>query len=611
MLPDTVGTFPLVIYIHGGGFTGGDRDVILSNGTRLQEIKYFLEQGIAYASMGYRLIETTGQDTVGVKKCVGDSKLGLQTIRYFADQLHIDPDRIALIGSSAGAGTSVWLGTRSDMADPVATNPVLGMSTRVCAVVALGTQGTYDLYRWESEVYHDYDGQGTDYTVDSMSNLLSFQRFSNFYGGLDSNYHFLYDSALIQYRQDMDMFYHMSSDDPSLYINNPSTAVLPSQDVFHHALQAKYLNDYAINANLSELKANIPYLNINTTGGESSTAFLERNLNNCSLTVGDPPSLALNAILAPSERICSNGVESVSIEVVNNGTTTITNFQAGFSVNEDSIVEESFVVNLEMGDTTIVTFATAANLITGDEFMLTAFVSADNDVNTTDDTLSQFITFARDVFEPNDNVAAELPLVGVLNNAAICDALDRDLFKFLVQPDRPNVQITYKGGGELVYMRLTPYDPSGSLTIIDSTSTDTSGEAILTLNGIAAQSYMIELEGGGALMEPDSYYLRVQHSDTPFSIRTDLDEAIFEDQFLLYPNPNTDQFHLQFSIYTVTNLDIRIVDIYGKEVFRESGTTTTGENRFSFNLAGVAEGIYFVGIRLEGHSFAKRMQIVR
>ena len=295
-LPDNTESYPLVIYIHGGGFTGGSRDVVLDNQDRLADIKFFLEQGIAYASIGYRLLETNGPDEEGVIKCLSDSKRALQFIRYYADDLNIDPTRIVLSGSSAGAGTSLWLGTRSDMADPNAQDPILQSSTRVCAVALSASQSTYDLHKWESEVYLDFDGQGTNFTADSMVNVLGFERFSNFYGGVDSVEQMLSDPDLIQYREDVDMLFHMSDDDPPIHFRNASGAVHPSQDLFHHSLHGVVIYENALAANISEVKADIPAQAINTTDGESRNDFLVRHLNACML-----PSSVKNPVV--SERL--------------------------------------------------------------------------------------------------------------------------------------------------------------------------------------------------------------------------------------------------------------------------------------------------------------------
>ena len=146
-LPDTDGTFPLVIFIHGGGFTGGNPGTVFSDPERRETVKYFLDRGVGLISLGYRLISEDESDPDGVIKSLTDAKLGLQFIRHYAENLHIDPERIAVMGSSAGAGTSLWLGVRDDMADPDSTNPILRESTRVSAVFTSGTQSTYDIYK--------------------------------------------------------------------------------------------------------------------------------------------------------------------------------------------------------------------------------------------------------------------------------------------------------------------------------------------------------------------------------------------------------------------------------------------------------------------------------
>ena len=46
-LPDTVGNFPLVIYIHGGGYNSNSPDIVLSSAERMQDIKLCLENGFA------------------------------------------------------------------------------------------------------------------------------------------------------------------------------------------------------------------------------------------------------------------------------------------------------------------------------------------------------------------------------------------------------------------------------------------------------------------------------------------------------------------------------------------------------------------------------------
>ena len=286
-LPDTTGNFPLVIFIHGGGFISGTPDIVTTP-ERRQDIKYFLENGIAFASVGYRLINNTGPDNEGVIKCLNDAKRALQFIRYYSNDLHINPTTIALQGRSAGASSSYWLGTRPDMADPNATDPILQESTRVCAVDLYGSQATLDMYKWETQVFDNFDGNGTNYTLDEMENLMGFERTSNFYGGFNSISQILVDPALIQYRQDVDQLFYLSNDDPPLFISSQSLAVHPSQDLVHHSFHGREIHNTALAVGVSEVKADIPALSINTTNGESGIEFLLRHLNSCSITTSIP-----------------------------------------------------------------------------------------------------------------------------------------------------------------------------------------------------------------------------------------------------------------------------------------------------------------------------------
>ena len=105
------------------------------------------------ATADYRLIRKP--EEIGVIKSLRDRALCLQFIRRHADRLGLDPQRVVLMGASAGAGTSLWIGTTDDLADPGSADPVLRQSTRVSGVVLLETQATYDIGRWSIDVFPD------------------------------------------------------------------------------------------------------------------------------------------------------------------------------------------------------------------------------------------------------------------------------------------------------------------------------------------------------------------------------------------------------------------------------------------------------------------------
>jgi len=126
---------PLVIHIHGGGFRGGDK-----RGVDVRALKAYLDQGISFASMNYRL-----SDVGPYPIMMNDSARGLQFIRSKAAEWNLDPKRIACYGGSAGAGISLWLGFHEDLADPKSEDPVARQSTRIVAAGTLNGQSTYDM----------------------------------------------------------------------------------------------------------------------------------------------------------------------------------------------------------------------------------------------------------------------------------------------------------------------------------------------------------------------------------------------------------------------------------------------------------------------------------
>lgn len=132
---------PLVIFIHGGGFVGGDKSSWRSHPL----LEQLLDKGVSCAAINYRF-----REQAPIQEILHDAARAVQFLRSKAGEWNIDKNHIAAMGGSAGAGTSLWLTTRDDLADPASANPVLRESSRVRACVINSTQATYDITRWES-----------------------------------------------------------------------------------------------------------------------------------------------------------------------------------------------------------------------------------------------------------------------------------------------------------------------------------------------------------------------------------------------------------------------------------------------------------------------------
>jgi para-nitrobenzyl esterase len=269
--PGTAAPTPLVVYIHGGGFLGGSKDELYDRYP--EDLRELVAAGVAVASIEYRLL-ASDIDTEGVIKCLGDSRRALQYLRRHAASLNIDPDRVAVAGTSAGAGTALWLGTHDDMAEADSSDLVVAQSTRVRAVAVYETQATYDLVRWTTDIFDPFD-------LDLFQTAESFglmQQLLNFYGITERDD--LFSPAIEAYRADVDMLALLSSDDAPIWVENAverQTFPLSSGALFHHPFHATAVVD-AAGAVGVEAVAYVPELGIAPETDETAAAFLIRHL---------------------------------------------------------------------------------------------------------------------------------------------------------------------------------------------------------------------------------------------------------------------------------------------------------------------------------------------
>ncbi|HEY3325382.1 MAG TPA: alpha/beta hydrolase [Planctomycetota bacterium] len=132
---------PVIVFIHGGGFRGGDK----SGYRKRDQLQPFLSAGVSCAAINYRFLTHAP-----IQDILHDAGRAIQFIRSKAGEWNVDKTRLAAWGGSAGAGTSLWLDTREDLADAKNADPVLRESSRVSCAVLTSTQATYDLTKWDA-----------------------------------------------------------------------------------------------------------------------------------------------------------------------------------------------------------------------------------------------------------------------------------------------------------------------------------------------------------------------------------------------------------------------------------------------------------------------------
>jgi acetyl esterase/lipase len=132
----------LVLVIHGGAWKAFSKERI----HRFVDVRTLLDAGISVAAINYRFIPEDPAEGANppVKAPMHDSARALQFLRSKATEWHIDGTRIAAVGGSAGACTSLWLAYHDDLADPESDDPVSRLSTRLYCAAALNAQTTLD-----------------------------------------------------------------------------------------------------------------------------------------------------------------------------------------------------------------------------------------------------------------------------------------------------------------------------------------------------------------------------------------------------------------------------------------------------------------------------------
>ncbi len=128
---------PVVFYIHGGGWQGGDKKT---------NPQAYLDKGISVVAINYRYVKNAVEEGVKppVQAPLHDAARALQFVRSKAAEWNLDKKRIGATGGSAGACSSLWLAFHDDLAEPQSEDPIARESTRLYCAAVNGAQVSLD-----------------------------------------------------------------------------------------------------------------------------------------------------------------------------------------------------------------------------------------------------------------------------------------------------------------------------------------------------------------------------------------------------------------------------------------------------------------------------------
>lgn len=160
------GPRPVIIYLHGGGWDGGDkRSGVYAN------ILDQTRRGAVVIDANYRLAPT-----VRFPAPLQDIKRLVRWIKVHADELGVDPRRITVSGHSAGGNLASMVGVTNGLFEPPLDPsdpddaPLIGVSSEVAAVVDIAGPVDYAQFiervpSLASKAFSDYLDTTTDAAV--------------------------------------------------------------------------------------------------------------------------------------------------------------------------------------------------------------------------------------------------------------------------------------------------------------------------------------------------------------------------------------------------------------------------------------------------------------
>ncbi len=273
-LPNASQPTAIVIFIHGGGFVSGYKEIAYG-AFGADDIRTYLRNNIAFATISYTFLEQTGE-TDGVLKPMNDVKRALQYIRSRAADFNLNK-KVVLTGKSAGAGTSLWIAFHDDMKDLNNPDLVLRESTRVSGVAVHESQASYNVDRWLNDVFADYNLTLNDVA----SNPVLANKITRLYGIQSMDEYDLPQTRA--YREKVDMLALFTPDDPEIWVSNIKQPVIyptSSGVMVHHAFHARELKMRAdvLGVNNVVYYGRDPLLYADPSN-EDLTTFVMRKLN--------------------------------------------------------------------------------------------------------------------------------------------------------------------------------------------------------------------------------------------------------------------------------------------------------------------------------------------
>lgn len=209
---------PLIIAFHLGGFTHGHRSLMypwkfsFDLGFPWISIANLDNRKIAYAAVSYALVSDVNGRNIMTSLNDCKSYVDFFSNPVNAAKYNVDPTRIILMGRSAGASASLWIGLQN-------------IYPNIKGLVCFDPQASLDLDLWETTIFHGNQDL-KDYCRDQMTK-----------NNIPDLHNWLYRNPLnASDRTSLHLLDLIDPTDPEVYLvsYNQSSYIEPDGDFLHH-----------------------------------------------------------------------------------------------------------------------------------------------------------------------------------------------------------------------------------------------------------------------------------------------------------------------------------------------------------------------------------------
>ncbi len=401
----------------------------------------------------------------------------------------------------------------------------------------------------------------------------------------------------------------------------------------------------------------------NTLGWESrrsNALFYGGGLLNCSLS-NDLALISINNDPTEFNYVCDSSPVVISATIANTGLNPQSNFTMRYQIDNETPIEETFTGTLNSGQQIVYEFDTTVALSEAGEYVLTVEVVLSGDQNSTnndgelefyatiDATTIDFVEdFEVNGFPPNgwfiinpDGAATWEQRSGILGSGgslSVTAFMNNYTYNAQGQEDIFQTEIfdlTFATSATLTFdLAKAQYSAGFSDGLRVDISTDCGltftsvyfkeGLDLSTVGGYVTSNWSPNTPGNWRMEEIDlSNYLGeyVQfrfvningYGNSTYIDNINIEgvlntESFQAGEFVMYPNPASNEVFIQFYNNTSANADIKINNALGQLIYN-SNTPLNAENRATVNTSGLASGMYFVTIKNGEQTQVKKLII--